>query len=289
MQLQSLRLFMAVAATGGFKAAAQQRHTVQSNVTAHIKKLETELSATLFHRNGAIGLTPAGRELLGYAERTLAAHDAAVAVFKRDGEPAGELRVGSMESTAAVRLPALLAAYHARYPAVALRLTTGTTADLLDGLLDGTLDCAFIAGPTPDSRLHTAAAFDETLVLVSDTPRTALPTAEALLQTPFLAFRQGCHYRHCVERLFASAGVYGGRIFEFGSIDSILGCVAAGMGHALLPQATVAAHQHRFDVHYAAIPDAIGHVVTRIAASEPAGWSSALAAFHTLTLSGDYG
>ena len=40
MQIKSLRLFMDVAETGSFVAAAERQHTVQSNVTAHIKKLE---------------------------------------------------------------------------------------------------------------------------------------------------------------------------------------------------------------------------------------------------------
>ena len=56
MQLKSLRLFMAVAETGSFVAAAKRLHTVQSNVTTHIKKLEEELGVQLFHRAGRVAL-----------------------------------------------------------------------------------------------------------------------------------------------------------------------------------------------------------------------------------------
>ncbi|MCK0745885.1 helix-turn-helix domain-containing protein [Chromohalobacter nigrandesensis] len=74
MQLKSLRLFMAVAETGSFVAAAERMHTVQSNVTAHLKKLEEELDAQLVHRAGKTRLTSAGRALVAYAERMLSAH-----------------------------------------------------------------------------------------------------------------------------------------------------------------------------------------------------------------------
>lgn len=282
MQLQSLRLFMAVADTGSFKAAASQRHTVQSNVTAHIKKLEAELGVALFSRQAGVHLTSAGRQLRVHAEATLAAHDNAIAMFSENGTPRGELHIGAMESTAAVRLPSVLTDYHRRYPQVNLCLSTGTTAELVSRLLAGRLDAVFIAGEVPDPRLETVDAFDESLVLVSDRPHRTMPSAEALSATPFLAFRQGCHYRHRIERLFAHHGIHGGRIFEFGSLDAILGCAAAGMGYALLPQAIVDTHRSRFAIHGVALPADIGQVTTRLAAPERASWSPALAAFEQL-------
>lgn len=61
MQLKSLRMFEAVHSAGSFGAAAQRLHTVQSNVTAHIKKLEDELQVQLIERSSSpIKLTPAG-------------------------------------------------------------------------------------------------------------------------------------------------------------------------------------------------------------------------------------
>ena len=284
MQLHSLRLFVSVADCGSFSAAAKQMHTVQSNVTAHIKKLETELGVALFVRQGHIHLTPAGRALMTHAERTLAAHDNALAAFQQSEDPRGVLRIGSMESTAAVRLPALLAAYHERYPRIDLRLTTGTTTEIVARLLDGTLDCGFIAGPMPHSRLHSVEAFHESLVLVAGEPLVDMPSTEALMETPVLAFRQGCHYRHCVERLLAHRGIAGARIFEFGSIDGILGCVAAGMGYAMLPKTVVEAHQSRFAVHTLDLPTDIGDAVTRFVATATVGWSPALVSFERFAL-----
>ena len=112
MQLKSLRMFLAVCDSGSFGAAAQQLHTVQSNVTAHVKKLEDEAGVQLLERSAPVHATPAGRLLEQYARRMLADHDEALALLQGSSRAAGALRIGSMETTAALRLPPLLARLH---------------------------------------------------------------------------------------------------------------------------------------------------------------------------------
>ncbi|MDG4868767.1 LysR substrate-binding domain-containing protein, partial [Guyparkeria sp. 1SP6A2] len=74
-------------------------------------------------------------------------------------------------------------------------------------------------------------------------------------------------------------GVNAGRIFEFGSLDAMLGCVAAGMGYTVLPRGTVEAHQHRFGIHTLALPASIANIDTYFVAPEPETWTPALASF----------
>lgn len=279
MQLKSVRIFMAVAETGSFVAAAERLHTVQSNVTAHIKKLEEELGAQLVHRTGRARLTSAGCALVEYAERMLTAHDEALSLFKGSEKACSRLRIGAMETTTALRLPPILAAYHAAYPEVDIKLKTGPTADLVEMLMDGQVDCVFVAGRLEHRRYHLLKAFSEQLVLVGPKPLSAMPASEELLTTAFLAFRQGCSYRQRIELLLASYGVNAARIFEFGTLDAMLGCVSAGMGYTVLPRVTVEAHQHRFGIHYLELPKPIAEVDTYFAAPEPDTWTPALARF----------
>src|SRR5262245_63274778 len=112
-------------------------------------------------------LTGAGRRLRPYAQRMAAMSREAVLAARDDGEPKGPLSIGSMETTAAVRLPNLLADFHRRFPAVRLTLRTATTADLVAGVLDGSLDGAFVAGPIAHADLTARVAFSEELVLVA--------------------------------------------------------------------------------------------------------------------------
>ncbi|WP_249979129.1 LysR family transcriptional regulator [Vreelandella olivaria] len=279
MQLKSLRLFMAVAETGSFVAASQRLHTVQSNVTAHIKKLEEELGAQLIHRNGQARLTSAGYALVEYATRILVAHDEALDLFTRDQGACGRLRIGAMETTMALRLPPILAAYHTAYPEVDITLTTGPTAELTELLRAGEVEGVFVAGRLEHHRYHLLNVFSEQLVLVGPKPMSSMPSSEQWLASTFLAFRQGCSYRQRIELLLASYGINAIRIFEFGTLDAMLGCVVAGMGYTVLPLATVQAHQQRFDIHYLELPKPIADVDTYFATTEPGTWSPALSRF----------
>ena len=279
MQLKSLRLLVAVAETGSFGEAAKRLHTVQSNVTTHIKKLEEELSVKLIHRAGRVRPTSAGWALVEYAERMITAHDEAVSLFKGQVKACGRLRIGAMETTTALRLPPILAAYHAAQPDVDIQIKTGPTAELVELLLNGQVDCIFVAGRLEHGHYHSLKAFSEQLVLVGSTPMTQMPSSQALLTSAFLAFRQGCSYRQRIELLLAAQGVNAGRIFELGSLDAMLGCVAAGMGYTVLPRGTVEAHQHRFEIHTLELSTSIANIDTYFVAPKSETWTPALASF----------
>jgi LysR family transcriptional regulator, cell division regulator len=243
VELTDLLTFSTVARTGGITRAADELNTVQSNVTQRVKALEAEIGTALFERHSrGMTLTGAGRRLLPYAQRMAALSREAVLAARDDGEPKGPLAIGSMETTAAVRLPALLAEFHRRFPAVRLSLRTATTADLVTAVLDGTLDGAFVAGPIEHVELSSTLAFREELVLVTARKWNSLASLRA--GTPesgptALVFRTGCTYRQRLEQVFSEFGWPSAARFELGTLDGMIGCVAADMGVTLLPRAVV--------------------------------------------------
>ena len=243
MELSELLTFSTVARLGGVTRAADELNTVQSNVTQRVKALEAEIGTALFERHSrGMTLTGAGRRLLPYAQRMATLSREAVLAARDDGEPKGPLAIGSMETTAAVRLPALLAEFHRRHPAVRLTLRTATTADLVAAVLDGTLDGAFVAGPIDHAELTSTIAFREELVLVTARRWSSLAALRA--GTPgsgptALVFRIGCTYRQRLEQLFSEFGWPSAARFELGTLDGMIGCVAADMGVTLLPRAVV--------------------------------------------------
>ncbi|OKO80045.1 LysR family transcriptional regulator [Bradyrhizobium sp. AS23.2] len=243
MELSDLQTFAAVARAGGITRAAEELNTVQSNVTQRVKALEAEIGTPLFERHSrGMTLTSAGKRLLPYAQRMAALSREAMLAARDDGEPKGPLAIGSMETTAAVRLPPLLADFHRRFPAVRLSLRTAPTADLVAAVLDGTLDGAFVAGPIEHADLIATGAFREELVLVSARRWSSL--AELRAGTPTsgptaLVFRTGCTYRQRLEQVFVEFGWPSAARFELGTLDGMIGCVAADMGVTLLPRAVV--------------------------------------------------
>lgn len=243
MELTDLLTFSAVARTGGITRAAEELNTVQSNVTQRVKALEAEIGTALFERHSrGMTLTGAGRRLLPYAQRMAALSREALLAARDDGEPKGPLNIGSMETTAAVRLPALLADFHRRFPAVRLSLRTATTADLVAAVLDGSLDGAFVAGPIEHADLVSTVAFREELVLVTARHIKSLKelrAATAQSGPTALVFRTGCTYRQRLEQVLTEFGWPSATRFELGTLDGMVGCVAAGMGVTLLPRAVV--------------------------------------------------
>jgi DNA-binding transcriptional LysR family regulator len=283
MELTDLLTFSAVARNGGITRAADELNTVQSNVTQRVKALEAELGVALFERHSrGMTLTGAGRRLLPYVQRMAALSREAVLAARDDGEPRGPLAIGSMETTAAVRLPTLFAEFHRRFPAVTLTLKTAITADLVAGVLDGALDGAFVAGSIDHADLITTTAFREELVLVSAKQFTSLAGLRA--GTPesgptALVFRTGCTYRQRLEQLFSDFGWPSAARFELGTLDGMIGCVAAGMGVSLLPRAVVERSDQRKNVSVHALEASWSRVDTLFIQRKSAHRYSALTGF----------
>lgn len=238
MDLSDLRIFRTVVAEGGVTKAAARLHRVQSNVTTRVRQLEEDLGVSLFLREGKrLHLAPAGHVLLDYAERLLRlADEARDAVL--DPRPRGIFRLGAMESTAAVRLPGPLADYHRRHSDVTLELRTGNPEQLGAAILAGELDAAFVTEPIADTPFEKAPAFVEDLVIVSADHHPSVDTGDAVPRT-VIAFEAGCPHRKRLEAWYAGRGQMIERIVEMTSYHAMLGCVAAGMGIALLPKSVL--------------------------------------------------
>ncbi|MBX2805842.1 MAG: LysR family transcriptional regulator [Hyphomicrobiales bacterium] len=248
MELSDLRIFSAVVREGGVTRAAERLHRVQSNVTTRIRQLEDHLGVKLFKREGKrLVLTPAGHTLLGYADRLLSlAQDAEAALH--DENPRGHFRLGAMESTAAVRLPGPLTVYAERYPQVVLELRTGNSQELATAVLNGDVDAALIGEPVAEAKFDSIVAFEDELAIV--TSKAHPPLEEAVPQT-MIVFEHGCRYRKQLEGWYAERREMPERTIELRSHHAMLGCVAAGMGAALLPKSVISTFPDckRFRIH----------------------------------------
>ncbi|EMP7218573.1 LysR family transcriptional regulator NmoR [Pseudomonas aeruginosa] len=241
MDLSSLEIFRAVAHEASVTRAAQRLQRAQSNVTTRIRQLEEDLGVELFLRDGKrMSLTERGSEFLAYAEQLLALADEARQSM-HPAEPGGRLRLGSMESTAASRLPALLASYHKACPRVALEVSTGTSRALFDGVRARRLDCALVAagpdwaGELDGSGLRGEPLFREELLMILPAEHPPVhDVAEVRLRT-LAGFARGCTYRQLAEDSLGTPLT----VQEVGSYHAILACVAAGACVGVLPRSVL--------------------------------------------------
>src|SRR5436309_13190563 len=140
MDLTNLRVFVTVVEEGGILKASRKLHRVPSNVTTRIKQLEASMNTQLFHRHKQrLHLSQSGELLLSYAVKLLRLADEATWALA-GAAPSGTLRLGALESTAASRLPELLAEYHNAVPEVKVELMTGTNDALINAVLDRRVD-----------------------------------------------------------------------------------------------------------------------------------------------------
>jgi DNA-binding transcriptional LysR family regulator len=265
MDFSDLRIFKAVVEEGGITAAARRLHRVQSNVTTRIRQLEAAVGARLFIREkGRLHLSPAGKLFFEYAERILAtAEEAREAIA---GEvPQGVLRIGTLESTAASRLPALLARYHEKHPAVRLELRTGTADAMRDALLNREVDAAFIADCISEAEVDAMPAFDEDLVLIAPRSRGGIRGPRDLRSETVVAFPRGCAYRRRLQAWLATGGVIPTHTLELSSYHAIVACVAAGTGIALVPRAVLEVVRSGESVITFALPERSRRTVTSLA------------------------
>jgi DNA-binding transcriptional LysR family regulator len=246
MDLKQLKIFRTVVEAGGVTLAAQRLNCVQSNVTARIQQMEEDLGTTLFHRtNRRMVLSSAGKTLLTYAEKILELAEEAREAVQESPLPSGPLTIGTMESTAASRMPHILALYHRLYPGVKLSLETAPVPALVEAVLDYHLDAALVAGPIHHAELDQTMVFEEELVFIASGSFDAKLSPQSLARQTFLMFRRGCPYRLRLEQWLSGFGVAATKIIGLDTYGAILGCVASGIGVSLVPRSLIEQHEER--------------------------------------------
>ena len=247
MDLRQLQALVAVAEQGTFSAAADVLATVQSNVSAHIARLEKELGATLVDRSAG-RLTEEGQAVVDRARRIEAELEAIVAdVASMRSDVTGRVRVGIIGTTARWLVPQLLDEMGSRHPGVAMEIVDATSTSLEPQLLNGRLDLAVVNLPLPAPELTTSPLFDEDLLLfvprqsrfadgADDVDLTALADIELLLPP------RGTSFRDLLDAAARKADVTLRPRAELDGLRLIASLAIAGQGAAVLPSTAVPAH-----------------------------------------------
>jgi DNA-binding transcriptional LysR family regulator len=243
MDLRQLAALVAVAEHGTFSAAADALHTVQSNVSTHVARLERELGTTLVDRSAG-RLTEEGELVVARARRIHAELDALAAdVASLRDEVAGTTRVGVIGTTARWLVPSLLSAMETQHPKVTVGVLEGNTSTLLPQLAAGRIDLGVINFPADDPDVVVEPLFDEDLIVVvpSGHPLAGykrlsvgdLADHELLLPPP------GTSIRVDLDQAASAAGATLKAKAELDGIRLIASMAFEGYGAAVLPSTAV--------------------------------------------------
>jgi DNA-binding transcriptional LysR family regulator len=249
MDLKHLQALIGIADTGSFSAAAEAIGTVQSNVSAHVARLERELEVTLVDRSSG-RLTEEGEVVVARARRMMAELDAMVSdVSAMSREVSGTVRVGMIGTTGRWLVPQLFAHLRERHPRIRMTVADGTSNTLEPRLVSGQLDLAVVTLPVPGDELTASPLFEEDLVLVvpaghpladqgrpSPLPLSQLAGLELLLPLPGTALRDE------IDAAMQPSGVPLHPSMELDGLRMIASLTFDGHGPAILPASAVPGH-----------------------------------------------
>ncbi len=242
MEIRQLRAFVAIAEAGTFTAGAERVHVTQAAISMQIRQLETEIGARVFVRAPRrVLLTEAGEKLLERARAILREHDVALEeIAALTGAEHGRLRIGSASAgVSSDSLPQILTALKKQHSNAEVSVSSGTSEELVQQILAGTLDLAFVSLPVEARGIQTELLSEDELVAIAS-PRHPLAkqrvtSAFALAGERLILGERGGNTRRQLDRFFAQAGVTPRVAMELSRLAAIKRMVGEGMGVGIVP------------------------------------------------------
>lgn len=263
MNINDLKLFEAVAIHGNFTKAAESMFTVQSNVTARIKSLEEEFGATLFARTSRkVELTSAGKSLLNYSKQVINLIEEAKLSVRKSNIVNGQLKIGFLETTMALKGPDLINEFSDKFPLVDLELTSSMRDRLINDVLNYKLDAAFIPAPIHHEELEQIHVTNENIVAVTSLDFKSLD--EILKQTlvKAIVFDQGCFFRARLETWLVNHGILNYHKTVINSVEGVVNFIESGIGFSFLPSDIVSKFYKHRKIKTFTLPKEIGDTKT---------------------------
>jgi LysR family hydrogen peroxide-inducible transcriptional activator len=243
MEIKQLQSLVAIADHGTFSAAAKALDTVQSNISAHIGRLEKQLGTILIDRSSGI-LTDEGDMVAIRARRILHEMEDIDADIHSLGETTtGDCRIGSIGTTARWLMPPLLGSLARHHPGVRTTVVEGSTSSLLLRMSAGEIDAAIVHLPVADTSLDVKEMFAEELYLLAPTSHvlsghTSI-SLEELSAYPIILAPRGTGQRRIIDRAAANRGVALQSQAEIDGVRLMTSLVFEGFGAAIVPASAV--------------------------------------------------
>jgi DNA-binding transcriptional LysR family regulator len=255
LSVRHLQAMIAIAETGSFTLAATRLQMTQPGISHGVRELETNLGVRLFERRRGEGasLTNAGSRALVEARAALV-HLLEHTARAEAGLLSGNLRLNVFPSAANTFIPAVLAAYHHRYPNVRLDIQEDAGESVDQVIRVREVDLGMMALPIPSDLVSVPAYEDELLVVVRE--EDAINASDkisplSLIGKPFLMPHDATE--HLVRSAFATAGVEPKVVSTAQNTQLLLELVRYGLGITVLPSNSLRPEQMQklktFELH----------------------------------------
>lgn len=243
MEIRHLATLIAIADHGSFSAAARALGTVQSNVSAHIARLEKELGATLVERTNGT-LTEQGAVVVERGRRIIhELQDIEADIHSDDSVVEGDTRIGCIGTTGRWLMPRLLGALAKQHPGIHATIHEGSTSTLVPRLIDGQLDAAIVHFPVDAPELQLEPLFSEDLILLvhEDHEWSKLESISLtqLATKPILLAPRNTSLRRIIDRAAGNQRVALTAQAEIDGVRLLASLAFDGFGPAIVPATSV--------------------------------------------------
>jgi len=237
MEIRQLKAFLAIAEAKPFRRGGRQEKITKGAIPIKIGHLKDEVGLTLFTRTPRrVIITEAGEYLLQRARRILREHDSALAeIAELAGAEHGRLRIGSASAMfATAQLPQILEKLKGKYSSAEITVSSGTSHALVEKIMHGEIDIAFVSLPVENSNIQTDLLFSDEIVAIAH-PKHPLAkekfiSAATLAGEHLILGEQGGNTRRMIDDFFSTANVRPNVVMELSRQEAINKMVENQMG-----------------------------------------------------------
>ncbi len=247
MEIRQLKAFLAIAEAKTFTAGARRVNVTQAAISMQIRQLEDEVGLPVFTRTPRrVIMTEAGEYLLDRARKILREHDTALAeIAELGGVEHGRLRIGSASAEfAAQQLPGILQGLRKKFPNSEIAVSAGTSLTLVEKIMHGEIDIAFVSLPVENSSITTDLLFSDEIVAIAHPTHPMAKekyiSAAALAGEKLILGERGGNTRRMIDDFFNAANVRPHVIMELSRQEAVNQMVEANLGVGTAGQKTIA-------------------------------------------------
>lgn len=246
MNFNLLTTFVTIVEEGNFSKAAAKLHLSQPAVSMQMQTLAAELDINLFLRVGKkIQLTEGGNLFYNRGKVIL---DSWNGVLKEldtyKNHVSGKLRIGASTIPGQYFLPKVLKTFKGSYPNTDLNIIIKDSQEIIQELLEGSLEVAFIGKRINKSGISCCRWVMDKLVLIKGKDYELALSSDpigikALKTIPFVLRKEGSGTRNIMEQKLKQEGI---RIedmniaLELDNTENIIAAVEAGIGVSLVSE-----------------------------------------------------
>lgn len=292
MNLKQIECFVAVAQSLSFTRAAEELGMSQPPLSRHIRRLEEELGAELFHRTKRnVELTDVGRVFAPRARELLVkAQIARSEVTEVVGLGPAKLRVGGSGMLAAFALPDIVAVYRSIYKDVTLRLEQRRSEELMARVENDELDIAIARLPLRPTNLEMTRLGSERLfVALPQDHRLAdeasIPIGELRSEQMIMCSGRGEPFYAIVSDMCLASGFMPSVICDGAEYTTVFRMVGMGLGVSVTSEISTRLRVEPSPV-FVPIEGTESGLSTVMLAKPKSRRSAAAEAFHALVLKG---